>query len=345
MMAGVSVSSAPPAAQAKAAVRLRDVAAAAGVDASVVSRVLSEDARLSIRPETRQRVLDAVARLDYRPNTAARTLKTARTMAIGMIVPDLANVTYATIVQGAAEAAGSAGYVVLVVHGSASDRLADLHGRIDGLLVGMATSETARRRLFDGGVPAVLVNRRESCGVPSITVDDEAGAALATEYLVSLGHRRIAHLAGPQNADTARRRLRGYLSALAAAGIEPGPDWIVESTFDEGGGHVAATRLLRADPRPTAVFVANVRAATGALASARRLGLRVPDDVSIVGFHDAPFAAYLDPALTTVRMPLEEMGRQAVHSLLAVLSGRPQNDVVVPSAPELVVRASSGRVP
>jgi LacI family transcriptional regulator len=325
-------------------VRLRDVAAAAGVDASVVSRVLSGDARLSIRPETRQRVLDAVAFLDYRPNTAARTLKTARTMAIGMIVPDLANATYAAIVQGAEEAAGSAGYVVLVAPGSASERLADLHGRIDGLLAGMATSETAHRRLFEG-VPAVLVNRRESWGVPSVTVDDEAGAALATDYLLSLGHRRIAHLAGPQNADTARRRLRGYLSALQAAGIEPRPDWVAEATFDEAGGHAAATRLLGTNPRPTALFAANVRAATGALASVRRLGLRVPEDVSLVGFHDAPFAAYLDPPLTTVRMPLGEMGRQAVHSLLAVLGGESQEDVVVASAPELVVRASSGRVP
>lgn len=321
--------------------RLRDVAEAAGVDASVVSRVLSGDARLSIRPETRQRVLEAAARLDYRPNTAARALKTARTMAIGLIVPDLANVNYATIAQGAEEGAATAGYVLLVAHGSASDRLPDLHGRIDGLLIGMATSETPRHGEFGGGVPALLVNRREPCGIPSVTVDDEAGGALAVSYLLSLGHRRIAHVAGPQNADTARRRLRGYTAALESAGVHPEPDWIAETTFDEAGGHVAATRLLRLDPRPTALFVANVRAAIGALAAARRVGLRVPDELSIVGFHDAPFAAYLDPALTTVRMPLEEMGRQAVDSLLALLGGQPVGDTMVATPPELVVRASS----
>lgn len=322
-------------------VRLRDVAAAAGVDASVVSRVLSGDARLSIRPETRERVLAAAARLDYRPNTAARTLKTARTMAIGMIVPDLANVNYATIAQGAEEAAATAGYVLLVAHGSASDRLPDLHGRIDGLLIGMATSETPRHGEFGGGVPALLVNRREPCGVPSVTVDDEAGGALAVSHLLSLGHRRIAHVAGPQNADTARRRLRGYTAALEAAGICAAPDWVAETTFDEAGGHVAATRLLRLQPRPTALFVANVRAAIGALAAARRVGLRVPAELSIVGFHDAPFAPYLDPALTTVRMPLEEMGRQAVDSLLALLGGQTVDDTMVATPPELVVRASS----
>ena len=166
-------------------VRLRDVAAAAGVDASVVSRVLSGDRRLSIRPETRQRVLEAATRLNYRPNTAARALKTARTMAIGMIVPDFANVNYATIAQGAEEQAATAGYALLVAGGSPTERLGDLHGRIDGLLVGMATSETPRLGDFGGGVPALLVNRREPCGIASVTVDDEAGAFVATQYLAS----------------------------------------------------------------------------------------------------------------------------------------------------------------
>jgi LacI family transcriptional regulator, galactose operon repressor len=321
--------------------RLRDVAAAAGVDASVVSRVLSGDGRLSIRPETRQRVLEAATRLNYRPNTAARALKTARTMAIGMIVPDLANVNYATIAQGAEERAGTAGYTLLVAHGAATDRLFDLHGRVDALLVGMATSDTPRLGDFGGGVPALLVNRREPCGIPSVTADDEAGADLATEHLVSLGHRRIAHVAGPQNADTARRRLRGYRAALARSGIDRPPEAVAETSFDEAGGHVAASRLLRLEPRPTALFVANVRAAIGAMAAARRLGLRIPADVSIVGFHDAPFASYLDPALTTVRLPLAEMGHQAVDNLLALLGGQRVEDVMVSTPPELVVRAST----
>lgn len=319
--------------------RLRDVAEAAGVDASVVSRVLSGDARLSIRPETRRRVLEAAAQLNYRPNTAARTLKTARTMAIGMIVPDLANQNYATIAEGAEERAATAGYTLLVATGSPTMRLTDLHGRIDGLLVAMATSETPRLGDFGAGLPALLVNRREQCGIPSITVDDEAGAALATEHLIALGHQRIAQVAGPQNADTARRRLRGYGSALKRAGIEIDPELIAEASFDEAGGHVAASRLLKLGP--TAVFVANVRAAIGVIAAARRLGLEIPSDVSIVGFHDAPFASYLDPALTTVRMPLGEMGQQAVDNLLALLAGQSVEDGTVATPPELVVRAST----
>ena len=255
----------------KNTVRLRDVAAAAGVDASVVSRVLSGDVRLSVRPETRQRVLEAASRLDYRPNTAARTLKTARTMAIGLTVPDLANQNYATIAVGAEERAAVAGYVLLVASGSSSERMLALHGRIDGLLVGMATTETPRLGQFGRGLPALLVNRREPCGIASVTVDDEAGGALATSHLLSLGHRVIGHVAGPQNADTARRRLRGYRQALAGADVEGRPELVCETSFDEAGGHVAANRLLRLRPRPTALFVANVRAAIGAMAAARRV--------------------------------------------------------------------------
>jgi LacI family transcriptional regulator len=326
----------------KGTARLRDVAAAAGVDASVVSRVLSGDARLSIRPETRQRVLDAASLLNYRPNTAARTLKTARTMAIGMIVTELANQNYATIASGAEERAAAAGYALLVASGSASERMLDLHGRIDALLVGMATSETPRLNEFaGGGIPALLVNRRETCGIPSVTVDDEAGAALATNHLLALGHRAIGHVAGPQNSDTGRRRLRGYGRALAESGVEGRPEWVAEAPFDEAGGHVATSRLLRLDPRPTALFVANVRAAIGAIAAARRLGLRVPEDVSVVGFHDAPFAGFLEPPLTTVRMPLHEMGRQAVDNLLDLLAGGAVDDVMVATPPELIVRAST----
>jgi LacI family transcriptional regulator len=321
--------------------RLREVAELAGVDPSVVSRVLSGDARLSIRPETRRRVLETAALLNYRPNTAARTLKTARTMAIGMIVPDLANVNYATIAQGAEERAASAGYALLVAQGAPTDRLADLHGRVDGLLVGMATSETPRVGDFGGGLPALLVNRREPCGIPSVTVDDEAGALLATEHLLALGHTRIAHVAGPQNADTARRRLRGYTLALERANLPVDPRLIAETSFDEAGGHVAASRLLRHEPRPTALFVANVRAAIGVMAAARRCGLAIPGDVSIVGFHDAPFTSYLDPPLTTVRLPLGEMGRQAVDSLLTLIAGGPVEDAMVQTPPELVVRHST----
>jgi LacI family transcriptional regulator len=325
--------------------RLRDVAAAAGVDVSIASRILSGDGGLTVRPETRRRVLEAASRLSYRPNTAARALKTRKTMAIGMIVPELTNVAYATVALGADERASRAGYALLVATGSVRGRLDAIEGRIDGLLVGVATSETIRIGELGGRLPTVLVNRRELLGIPSVTVDDAAGATLATEHLLSLGHRHVAHVAGPQNSDTGRRRLAGYLAAMRDAGFEPGADWTIEASYDEAGGELAATRLLRASPRPTALFVANVRAAIGALAAARRLGLSVPRDVSLVGFHDAPFTMYLDPELTTVKMPLREMGSAAIESLLALVEGRTVEDVQVASPPELLVRASTAPPP
>jgi LacI family transcriptional regulator len=335
----------PAQAASRQPVRLRDVAEAAGVDSSTVSRVLSGDRSLSVRPETRRRVLETAARLRYRPNRSARALKTARTMAIGMIVPELANVAYASIAQGADERASRAGYALLVATGSVRDRLSTLEGRIDGLLVGIATSETLDIGELGGGLPAILVNRREPIGIPSVTVDDEAGAALATAHLLAIGHRRIAHVGGPQNSDTGRRRLAGYRAALVAHGVEPLAELVTEASYDEAGGQLAAERLLRLRPLPTALFVANVRAAIGALAVARRLGLRVPADLSIVGFHDAPIATYLDPPLTTVRMPLAEMGGSAVEILLAVINGETVDDLRVGMPPELVVRASSAPPP
>lgn len=323
-------------------VRLRDVAAAAEVDVSVVSRVLSGDTRLSIRDETRRRVLEAVERLDYRPNLAARSLRTARTMAVGMVVPDLANVVYTAIAEGAEDRVSTAGYVLLVVAGPSGQRVASLDGRIDGLLVAIATTGHLLDGLARTHMPRLLVNRHESAALPSIVVDDEMGAVLAVEHLLTLGHRTIAHAAGPQVADTARRRLAGYRVALERAGIEYNPSLVVEAGFDEEGGHRAAARILSLKPRPTAVFAANILAAIGVVAAARRIALRVPEDLSVVGFHDIRLAKYLDPPLTTVRMPLVELGRQAVDNLLAMIGGDSVENMMLTTPPELVVRQSSG---
>jgi len=323
-------------------VKLRDVAVAAGVDPSVVSRVLTGDRGLSVRPETRARVLKAAARLNYRPNRAARALKTARTMVIGMVVPDLANTAYSLIAQGAEKRAAAAGYVLMVMRGSVPDHLEELQGRVDGLLVAAATSDGSYLRSLLGDIPTVLVNRKEPGDIPAVRVDDAAGAAVAVQHLLSLGHCRVAHVAGPQNADTARRRLEGYLSALSVGGVEERPELVVEaSVYDEAAGHLAATRLLGLGPQPTAIFAANIRLAIGTLAATRRIGLSVPDDVSVVGFDDTPLAAFLEPPLTTVRMPLAELGGQAVESLLAEMDGRRASDVLVSLPPELVVRAST----
>jgi LacI family transcriptional regulator len=296
---------------------------------------------MSVRPETEARVMAAVRRLDYRRNPAARTLKTARTMALGMVIPDLRNVIYTEIAQAASERANAAGYVLLITGGSGELRTEVLEDRVDGLMYGVATAGAVPRVNAPGAPPAVLLNRREPDAGPSVVLDDQAGVALGTSYLISLGHRWIAHIAGPLNVDTARRRRRGYVNAMAEAGLEVPPNYVAESTFNEVGGATAAAALLSLRPRPTAIVAANSVAAVGAMASVRNAGLTVPGDVSVVGLHDIPQAAYLNPPLTAVRMPLAELGSRAVDMILGMLNGATATDVMVASLPELIVRGST----
>lgn len=322
-------------------VRIRDVAAVAQVDPSVVSRVLSGDDRLSVRPETRQRVLDAVERLQYRPNRAARMLRTSRTMALGIIVPDLANATYAEISRGAEAASTDHGYILLVVTGSLFDRLRLLDGRVDGLLYAIATSEPVERLRLPDGPPSLLINRHEPGMGPSVTVDDESAAALVAAHLADLGHIRIAHISGPPHLDTSRRRASGFAGELTKRGIVVAPDWVVPSTFDERAGYAAATELLTRAPRPTAIVAANTRAAIGAVAAAGSLGISIPGDLSIVGFDDIPVAEFLIPPLTTLRRPLAAMGGRAVELLLELIAGRSVSSEMIDTPSELVLRGST----
>lgn len=326
-------------------VRMRDVAAAAGVDASVVSRVISGDERLSVRPETRQRVLDTIARLGYRPNAAARMLKTARSMAIGMVVTDIANAAYVEIARGADARAAEHGYVLLLANGTIEDRLPILHGRVDGLLYGIATSETTLPTRPPAGMPSLLVNRREPSLGTSVVVDDAAAAALATRHLIDLGHRRIAALIGPRTTDTSRRRAAGFTEAMNAAGIPVGPDYVVECGYDEATGYDAMLELLRRSPRPTGIVVTIARPAFGALAACDQHGVQVPDEISVVGFDDVPIARYLHPPLTAVQRPLQAMGRRAVDLLIQLMAGDEVHDTMLEEASELVQRGSTAPPP
>lgn len=319
---------------------LADVAARAQVDRSVVSRLLNDDARLNVRPETRERVLAAVAELHYRRNPNARSLRTARAYAYGLLIPDFTNPIYAQIITGAEAAAAAQGCLLLT--GSAVidvDLLGP--GRIDGLLLaGTPTTSAFAERVHELDVPWLLLNRRAPELRRHLILDDERAAALAVRHLAELGHRRIAHLAGPPEADTATRRQAGYLAALAAAGLEPDERLIVPADYTNAGGAAGMRALLALDRRPSAVFVANVASAIGALWAVREEGLTVPGDVSVVAVHDLPLAGYLEPPLTTVRMPLGELGRRGIEVLSSVPAEQPIEEVVAGPV-ELVVRGSA----
>jgi LacI family transcriptional regulator len=331
-------------------VTLNDVALRAGVDRSVVSRVINDDPKLSVRPETRQRVKETIKTLGYRPNVAARSLRTAKAYMFGLLIPDFANPVYAEIIRGAEEGAGQLGYG-LVTASSAGVRLGSRHcldllgqGRVDGLLFAGEDADHELSQLRTADVPWVLVNCRIPGSQRYVVLDDERASTLAVAHLAELGHRRIAHLAGPKHAEASARRHAGYLAALHDAGLSPGPDAVAHADYTPAGGAAALRRLLAGPERPTAVFVANVASAVGALHAAHMLGLSVPRDLSVVAVHDMPLASHLVPALTTVRMPLAEMGRRA----LELLATRGQDDPiteVVTEPVELMVRNSSAPPP
>jgi LacI family transcriptional regulator len=330
---------------------LRDVAALAEVDPSVVSRVLSNDPRLTIAPETRQRVLDAIKRLEYRPNMQARGLRLKRTWTIGFVVPDLGNPVYVQIVQGAQIRADESGYALAIgspIDGQSIDltfaRLLE-ERRFDGLLVASGLVDDSKIvALTSGGAPVVVVNRQVSGIESSVILDDAAGAEIATNHLLDLGHTRIAHIGGPKDVDTSIRRSQGFRAAAEARGIT---DYsIVDATgYPVQAGYEAAMQLLNSPGKITGIFAANVMLALGAIRAARVQGCRVPDDLSVVALHDFPLAEFIEPPLTTVAMPLRELGARSVDMLVARIDGAIGEGTMLTTPPKLVVRASSAPPP
>lgn len=334
--------------QARKAVRLKDVAEAAGVDTSTVSRVLNSEAGHRVAAETRDRVVAAATALGYRPNAMARALRTARTNTLGIAVPQLDNPVFPQIIIGATSAAHARGYELLISlvdqssdKSSVYERLAHAN-RVDGLLVSTIEDDaTLRRVLKRTSLPFVFVNRRLR-GVPNYVVHDNfAAAKVSTEYLLSLGHRRIGHLAGRITGYNGSQRLAGYEAALRAAGIAPEPALISEAGYTLEGGVRAAEAMLAAKRRPTAILAATVMSGSGALKALHAAGVRVPDDMSVMSIHDLPIAEMLHPPLTALRLPLQEMGRMATDGLIDIIEGVTKSVSVVLSPEQLVVRSST----
>ena len=327
------------------AARLSDVAEAAGVHVSTASRVINGTGTLVIRPETRQRILDTAERLRYRPNAIARGLKTSSAGAIGLLIPSLRNPVLSEITRGAFDRAYEHGYVVLLAEDSADSKALAAYerlvgeGRIDGILVASARPASPLIEHFAADrVPCVFVNRRQPGSGRNVSMREEDAGRVAAQHLLSLGHRRLAHLAGPLELDTARRRWAGFIAAARDAGLDAA---VEEAPFDERGGFEGMGRLLAREPSPTGVFVSNINQAVGAMAGARVAERRVPRDVSIVGYDDDPVGEYLEAPLTAVAMPLYELGSAAVDSLIGQIEGIPPAEIVLETPPRLVVRSST----
>ena len=333
--------------------RLSDVAAAAGVTGSIASRVLNGDPTVSARPETRERIFEAAQRLSYTPNALARGLRRSQTMTMGLVLPNLAYAVNGEIIRGAERQAHAEGYVVVLADaeefgptGTAYQRLV-MEGRVDGLLVASTLLGEWGFDPLAGRVPVVHVNRRvdDSRGV-SVSVDDEHGIAVAVDHLVKLGHTEIGYVGGPSNVDTARRRRDGFLVRMQDHALVAPRSRMFETALTEEGGFDAMKTLLRSRRKPTAVVAGSFASAVGVMSAIVRAGRRIPEDTSVVGFHDAPIGDYLTPRLTTVRMPLAEMAATAVTTLKELIeAGEARSLVVDQPTPVLIERDSTGPPP
>ncbi|HUR81791.1 MAG TPA: LacI family DNA-binding transcriptional regulator [Thermoanaerobaculia bacterium] len=297
-------------------VTIRDVAARAGVSVATVSRVFNRKG--PIREETVRKVMDVAGEMQYVPHAGARSLSTRSTRTIGVVLPDLHGEFFSEVIRGIDVAARESGYHLLL-SGSHADRdemravVQAVRGLVDGLIV-MSPDLDPAALVCDlpAGIPAVLLNAKAD-GRLSITIDNAGGAKDVVRHLAAMGHKRIAFITGPAQNNDAEQRRRGFKAGARAHGVD-GVE--VAGDFTEQSGYEAAQKILEMKPRPTAVFAANDSMAIGALSGFRDAGLNVPEKMALVGFDDIPIARFLDPPLTTVKVPIAELGRRGLQLLI-----------------------------
>lgn len=326
------------------AATIRDVAERAAVSVASVSRVLTGAG--AVTEATRLKVMEAVEALRYVPHSGARSLSTSKTQTIGVILPDLYGEFFSELIRGMDVAARAAGYHLIVSSShddaeEASAAIRSMRGRVDGLIVLSPHLDAANlASSLAGRTPVLLMNGGAAGDRPSVVVDNHGGAVQAVEHLIAVGRRRIAHISGPTGNLEAEARLGGYLDAMAKAGL---PTTVVEGDFTQGAGHDACIDLARRSDRPDAIFAGNDMMAVGAMLALQEAGLRVPDDVALVGFDDVPIASMVRPGLTTMKIHIAETGRGALSRLVRLIdAGAEASDTACEVVkPELVARAST----
>ncbi|MFF9125508.1 LacI family DNA-binding transcriptional regulator [Streptomyces sp. NPDC014889] len=323
---------------------IRDVAARAGVSKSLVSLVLRGSG--SVRPEKRQAVLAAVEELGYRPNAAARSLSERRTRTVGVLLNDMRNPWFVELLDGLNSRLYDSGLHMLLADGHLNRRLGEdltrtfAELRVDGLVAVGTLRDPRALRVAAGRVPTVVAGTHEPelPGVDVVAGDDEQGARLATEHLVSLGHRHIAHIAGRGAVGELRRR--GFEAAMRAHGLA-GTAVVEQGDLTEEGGYRATVRLLSRAPRPTAVFAVNDMACVGALSAAEESGLRVPGDLSLAGYDNTYLSRLRHLWLTTVDNAGHDVGRRAAQRLLDRIDDPDLPRTVCLTSPVLEVRGTT----
>jgi LacI family transcriptional regulator len=330
---------------------MKDVAEQAQVSVSTVSYVLNGNGQVSA--ERRTRVLNAVRALDYIPNESARSLKRQLALTIGLIVPDLVNQFFSLLARGVVRA-GAAHDVLVVLCSAENSEEAEFSNarllrsqRVDGVIYesGFHESPNALLELQSLG-PVVLVDERiPGLDLPAVVADGRRGAREVASHVVELGHKRFACIAGPTAHWTSEQRLAGYREGIAMGGIDPDSMSILAGDYQMDSGYELAEKFLNvpASERPTALMCANDLMAIGALEYCRTNGIKVPEDVSVVGFDDIPTARLLTPRLTTVRQPAYEMGMCAAEVLIGMTQGEEKQDLLKPHPVEVVIRESTAK--
>jgi LacI family transcriptional regulator len=329
---------------------LRDVADAAGVHPATASRALNPATRGLVNADTARRVIKVAESLGYRPNPIARGLKTSKSGTVGLVIPDLTNPLFPPIVRGIEDVLEPAGYSGLIVNtdndpGRERAQIESLRSRqVEGFIIATAlVHHPLLEQMRREGVLMVMVNRRpDGIDVPSITPDDAAGVELAVEHLAGLGHRRIAHLAGPANTSTGVVRARSFRSAVHDHGLDDDPSLVTSCRYwSEDSGAQALRELLDAGVEFSAIVAGNDLIALGCYDVFAERGIDCPRDMSVVGFNNMPFLDKLRPPLTTVAIPHQQIGTEAGRLLLEGIAepDRPSRSVLLPLS--LVVRGST----
>lgn len=330
---------------------LKRLAAVLGVHSSTVGRVMDPQTRHMVSEEVAQRILKEAAGHGYRPNKIAAALRTRRSNIVGVMLPDISNPVFPPILLGIEDALRKQGYVAIVTN-AGEDRAQQrfvvdqlLARQVDALILATVTrDDSILDYCLASGVTTVTVNRGEDMNRVSSVVNDEVeGMRLAVDHLVGLGHRRIVHFVGPQNLSTGFLRREGFITAMAAHGVSHQDLCFVEcSAYSREAGRLACDEALAHYPDATAILAANDLLALGCYDSLRAHGLRCPQDMSVVGHNDMPFADLVDPPLTTIRIRHHEMGVQAAQLILRRLQNDAVAEMEIRLKPELVLRGSSG---
>ncbi len=331
---------------------MSDVARRAGVSTATVSRALSGRGT-GVSVETRERVLQAVAELDYHPNHLPRNLRLRSSRIFGLVISDIGNPFFTAVARGCEDAAQKHGYNLVLSNTDedAEREAASLQTMAAERAAGVVVASTGQtnegvQRLISTGIPVVALDRKiEGLDVDSVTVDNESAAYEAVRHLIALGHERIAMISGPETASPIRERQAGYERALREHRLDVPPALLRRGDLRESGGYRMTLDVLDGSDAPTAVFSVNNLTTIGALAALRERGLRLPTDISLVGFDDIPTGAVLEPPLTVVAQPTYQLGARAVELLIRRIeeTDSPIREVVLTAT--LVIRGSTGPVP